>query len=202
MQRRARDRPHPDRTPASGDTISRNPRRPPRSCARSRIAIPIRGSGYCTCSPRGIDDELLDVIATYPQRMPVPGHAPAARQRRGPRAHETAAEREGHSRLARPRTRSFAGHQDSHDPHGRLSGETEEQFEELLDFVDEAGVRLRRRLRVLTRGGSAAYGFDGQIDDDERLGRAQRLLDACEAVGTARIARLAGTCADVLVERP
>ena len=150
--------------------------------------------------PEGIDDELLDVIATYPNVCPYLDmplqHVNAevlAHMNRSGNAKDILALLD-HVRDRVPdimiRTTLMAG----------FPGETEEQFEELLDFVDEAGFDYAGVFAFSPEEGSAAYGLDGQIDDDERLGRAQRLLDACEAVGTARIARLAGTCADVLVE--
>lgn len=150
--------------------------------------------------PEGIDDELLDVIAMYPNVCPYLDmplqHVNAeilARMNRSGNAKDILALLD-HVRDRVPdimiRTTLMAG----------FPGETEEQFEELLDFVDEAGFDYAGVFAFSPEEGSAAYGLDGQIDDDERLGRAQRLLDACEAVGTARIARLAGTCADVLVE--
>lgn len=150
--------------------------------------------------PEGIDDELLDVIATYPNVCPYLDmplqHVNAevlAHMNRSGNAKDILALLD-HVRDRVPdimiRTTLMAG----------FPGETEEQFEELLDFVDEAGFDYAGVFAFSPEEGSAAYGLDGQIDDDERLERAQRLLDACEAVGTARIARLAGTCADVLVE--
>lgn len=79
-------------------------------------------------------------------------------------------------------------------------GETEEQFEGLLDFVDEAQFDYAGVFAFSPEEGSAAYELDGLLDDDERMERAQRLLDACEAIGTTRVAACADTYAEVLVD--
>lgn len=150
--------------------------------------------------PEGITDELLDVMATHSNvcsylDMPLQ-HVNAevlARMNRSGDATGMLALIE-HARERVPgimiRTTLMAG----------FPGETEGQFEELLDFVDEAQFDYAGVFAFSPEEGSAAYSFDGLLDVEERMGRAQRLLDACEAIGTARIAELAGTCATVLVE--
>lgn len=150
--------------------------------------------------PEGITDELLDVMATHSNvcsylDMPLQ-HVNAevlARMNRSGDAKGMLALIE-HVRERVPgimiRTTLMAG----------FPGETEEQFEELLDFVDEAQFDYAGVFAFSPEEGSAAYGFDGLLDVEERMGRAQRLLDACEAIGTARVAELAGTYTTVLVE--
>lgn len=150
--------------------------------------------------PEGITDELLDVIAAHPNicsylDMPLQ-HVNAevlARMNRSGDARGILALIE-HVRERVPgimiRTTLMAG----------FPGETEEQFEELLDFVDEAQFDYAGVFAFSPEEGSAAYEFDGLLDEEERKQRAQRLLDACEAIGTARVAELAGTQAEVLIE--
>lgn len=79
-------------------------------------------------------------------------------------------------------------------------GETEEQFEELLEFADEAAFDYAVVFPYSTEEGSAAATFDDQVDEDLRLERAQMLLDACENIGTKRTARHIGASYDVIVE--
>ena len=150
--------------------------------------------------PEGISDELLDVMAAYPNvcsylDMPLQ-HVNAevlARMNRSGDARSILALIE-RVRERVPgvmiRTTLMAG----------FPGETEEQFEELLDFVDEAQFDYAGVFAFSPEEGSAAYEFDGLLDEEERMERAQRLLDACEAIGTARVAELVGTRATVLVE--
>ena len=150
--------------------------------------------------PEGITDELLDVMAQFPNVCPYLDmplqHSNAevlARMNRSGDARAILALIK-HVREQVPgimiRTTLMAG----------FPGETEEQFEELLDFVDEAQFDYAGVFAFSPEEGSAAYGFDGLLDDDERMERAQRLLDACEAIGTARVAACVDTYAKVLVE--
>lgn len=79
-------------------------------------------------------------------------------------------------------------------------GESDEQFETLLDFVEEARFDYAGVFAYSPEEGSAAYSFEGLMDEDERLERAQVLLDACEAIGVERMTRHIGSGAKVLVE--
>lgn len=150
--------------------------------------------------PEGIDDELLGVIAGHPNvcsyiDMPLQ-HADAdvlARMNRTGSAPQIL-ELVEHVRAVVPdvliRTTLMAG----------FPGETEEQFEALLDFVEEAQFDYAGVFAYSPEEGSAAYSFDGLLADEERMERAQRLMDACEAIGVARLTRLVGTTAQALVE--
>ena len=79
-------------------------------------------------------------------------------------------------------------------------GETPEMFQELLGFVDEARFDYAGVFAYSREEGSAAAGFAGQLAADEKLARAQQLLDACEAVGRAQVRRFIGQELPVLVE--
>lgn len=150
--------------------------------------------------PEGITDELLDAMAKIPNvcsylDMPlqhVNAEVLARMNRSGdPRDILALIERvRAHVPGIMMRTTLMAG----------FPGETEEQFEELLDFVDEAQFDYAGVFAFSPEEGSAAYELDGLLDDDERMERAQRLLDACEAIGTARVSACVDTYAKVLVE--
>lgn len=78
-------------------------------------------------------------------------------------------------------------------------GETEEQFQELCDFVqdiefDYVGV-FPYSQEMPTRAGE----LDGQIDEEVKLERAQALRDIADSVSAAVIAARVGTTVDVLV---
>lgn len=79
-------------------------------------------------------------------------------------------------------------------------GETEEQFEELLDFAEEARFDYAVVFPYSQEDGSAAGSFDGQLDEGTKIERAQRLLDVCDVVGHASIARTVGKTVQALVE--
>ena len=79
-------------------------------------------------------------------------------------------------------------------------GETEEQFDSLVDFAEDALFDYAVVFPYSTEEGSAAAEFGGQVEEDLRLERAQHLLDVCEAIGVQRTAARVGQEVDVLVE--
>lgn len=150
--------------------------------------------------PEGIDEELLEVMSAHDNicsyiDMPLQ-HCDAdvlARMNR------TGDERSYLDLVARIRelvpgvmlrTTLMAG----------FPGETDAQFDELVEFVDEVEFDYAGVFAYSPEEGSAAYDFEGLLDDDVRLARAQALLDACEVVGTSRISNLVGEKVDVLIE--
>lgn len=150
--------------------------------------------------PEGIDDELLDGMASHRNicsyvDMPLQ-HCNGEVLERMNRSGDANAYLElvSHMRERVPgimlRTTLMAA----------FPGETQEQFDQLLDFVDEACFDYAGVFAYSPEEGSAAFDFEGLLDDDERIERAQILLDACELVGTAQIAKLVGTRAHVLIE--
>ena len=78
-------------------------------------------------------------------------------------------------------------------------GETQEQFDELADFAQEACFDYAGVFAYSQEEGSKAAEFEDQIDEDIRLERAQCLLDICEANGFARTATHIGQQADCIV---
>lgn len=79
-------------------------------------------------------------------------------------------------------------------------GETDEQFQELMDFVAEAGFDYAGVFAYSTEEGSKAAEFEDQVDDDIRLERAQKLLDLCDSCGFARNAAHVGQRVECVVE--
>ena len=79
-------------------------------------------------------------------------------------------------------------------------GETDEQFEELLDFVSEGLFHYVGVFPYSREEGTAAFDLPNQIDEDERAERAQVLRDAADAACGPRIAERIGKGAIVLVE--
>lgn len=79
-------------------------------------------------------------------------------------------------------------------------GETEEQFEELAAFAQEASFDYAGVFAYSREEGSKAAEFDDQVDEDIRLERAQRLLDICDANGFERTAGHIGEVAECLIE--
>ena len=78
-------------------------------------------------------------------------------------------------------------------------GETDDQFEELCDFVEEADLDYIGVFAYSREEGTRAYKYEDQVDDDEKIARAQRLRDLADDVCTPRIAARIGREMDVLV---
>ncbi len=78
-------------------------------------------------------------------------------------------------------------------------GETEERFEELCDFVEEAELDYVGIFPFSPEEGTRAAGLPGQVDDQTKQERTQRLRDIADAVSSAVIARRVGREVPVLV---
>lgn len=150
--------------------------------------------------PEGVTDELLAVMASHGNvcsYLDIPlQHVDAgllrAMNRRGSRAQfESLVER---VRSAVPdvtlRTTLIAG----------FPGETDEQFEELCDFVAEEPFDYVGVFAYSREEGTRAFDLPEQVDEDEKADRAQRLRDIADAACTARVAQRAGRVMRVLVE--
>lgn len=150
--------------------------------------------------PEGITDELLTFMEETPNvcaYLDIPlQHANAEVLRRMNRTGSSASIRALVARIrsvapsVQVRTTLMAG----------FPGETPEQFDELLDLVDEVGFDYAGVFAYSQEEGSKAAGFADQVPEELRLERAQRLLDACEAVGFARTKRHVGEVVDCIVE--
>ncbi|OUO91489.1 30S ribosomal protein S12 methylthiotransferase RimO [Gordonibacter sp. An230] len=79
-------------------------------------------------------------------------------------------------------------------------GETEELFEELCDFVEEGLFDYVGVFPYSREEGTRAARLDGQVDEDEKAERAQRLRDVADAASAPRIAARIGREMDVIVE--
>ena len=78
--------------------------------------------------------------------------------------------------------------------------ETEDEFQELLDFVDEVGFDYTSVFAYSLEEGTAAARLGGQIEEDVKVERAQRLLDLVEAQGFAATASHVGEVVSVIVD--
>ena len=79
-------------------------------------------------------------------------------------------------------------------------GETDDQFEDLCAFVEDAGFDYVGVFPYSREEGTRAFDLPGQVDDDEKADRAQRLRDVADAVCAPRVAERIGREFDVLVE--
>ncbi|BAK44566.1 30S ribosomal protein S12 methylthiotransferase RimO [Eggerthella sp. YY7918] len=150
--------------------------------------------------PEGVTDAYLDAVATHPNvcsYFDIPlQHIDAtilrAMNRTGSRAEFEALIERIHARVpdATLRTTLIAG----------FPGETEEQFEELCDFVEEGLFDYVGVFPYSREDGTRAAELPDQVDDDEKADRAQRVRDLADTVSAPRIAARIGREMDVLVE--
>ena len=150
--------------------------------------------------PEGLTDELLDAVASHANvcdyfDIPLQHVDPAilrAMNRPGSRGEFEALVRRVRERIpnAALRTTLIAG----------FPGETDEQFEELCDFVEEGLFDYVGVFPYSREEGTRAFDLPGQVDEEEKADRAQRLRDASDAACAPRIAERTGRVMDVLVE--
>ena len=79
-------------------------------------------------------------------------------------------------------------------------GETEEQFEELLDFVQEQEFDYTSVFSYSREEGTRGAEMDNQVDEDVKLDRAQALTDVAEELGFSATAKHVGEVVDVVVD--
>lgn len=149
--------------------------------------------------PEGVTDELIAAVASHDNvcdYFDIPfQHANEAilksMNRRG--SAETHLELLDKIRQAIPdatlRTTLIAGY----------PGETDEEFEQLKDFVEQADLDYIGVFPYSREEGTRAYGLEGQVDENEKLARAQEIRDLADAVCAPRMAARIGQDVDVLV---
>lgn len=79
-------------------------------------------------------------------------------------------------------------------------GETEDQFEELCDFVEQGYFDYVGAFAFSREEGTRAYDLDDQLEEDEKLERMQRIRDIADSVCSQLVATRIGKTMDVLIE--
>lgn len=79
-------------------------------------------------------------------------------------------------------------------------GETEEEANELVDFVEEVGFDYTSVFAYSQEDGTAAAEMPDQIDEETKLERTQRLMDVAEQLGFQATARHVGEVVDVIID--
>ena len=79
-------------------------------------------------------------------------------------------------------------------------GETEADFEELCEFVEEVGFDYTSVFAFSAEDGTVAATLEGQLGEEELVDRAQRLQDVAERLGFASTARRVGEEFDVIID--
>ena len=78
-------------------------------------------------------------------------------------------------------------------------GETDEEADELVEFVEQAGFDYAGVFEYSQEDGTVAGDRDDQVDLQVRIARAQAVRDAAETIGFARAQEHVGEVCDVLV---
>ena len=79
-------------------------------------------------------------------------------------------------------------------------GETEEQADELVVFVEDVGFDYTSVFAYSQEEGTAAAELEDQVDEDIKVERAQRLIDVAEQLGFDATARHVGEIVDVIID--
>ncbi len=150
--------------------------------------------------PEGITDELLDAVASHGNvcsYFDIPlQHVDAsilrAMNRHGSREKFAALAERIRAKIPEAclRTTLIAG----------FPGETEEQFEDLCDFVEEGLFDYAGVFAYSREEGTRAFDLPGQVDEETKAERAQRLRDTADAACAPVIAARIGQTVHVLVE--
>ena len=150
--------------------------------------------------PEGMSDELIATIRDTPEVLPyidipvqhVSERILAAMRRAGPadelRALFACLRREIPGMAIR--TTYLAG----------FPGETEDDAEEMLSFMEEQGFDYTSVFAYSQEEGTRAARMEGQLDEETKLARAQAGLDLAETLGFAATAAHVGEVAEVIVD--
>lgn len=149
--------------------------------------------------PEGVTDALLDAIAANPnvcRYLDIPlqhcsAHILKSMNRKGDAESFKALVEKIRARIPDMtlRTTLIAG----------FPGETDEDVDELEEFLDAVQFDYVGVFAFSPEEGTRAAKLSGQIDEDTRLERAQRLRDFCDSVSFARVAQREGCDMDVLI---
>lgn len=152
------------------------------------------------CYPEEIDDELIEVFATEEKLVkyldiPVQHGCDSVLKRMGrkttraqilERVNKLRAEVEGITL----RTSIIAG----------FPGETEEEFESLLSFVEEAKFDRMGVFAYSKEEGTPAARLPGQIDEDVKEARRDRVMELAKEISRKRNEKMLGKTVEVVVE--
>ncbi|MDM8299796.1 30S ribosomal protein S12 methylthiotransferase RimO [Collinsella tanakaei] len=150
--------------------------------------------------PEGMTDELVAAIRDTPEVLPyidIPVQHCSGRVLRA--MNRTGSEPELEELFARLRT-EIPGMVIRTTYLVAFPGETDEEFESMLSFMDRVGFDYTSVFAFSPEDGTRAAKMDGQIDDDEKLERTQAAVDLAEALGFAATAAHVGEVAEVIVD--
>ena len=150
--------------------------------------------------PEGMTDELIAAMRDTPEVLPyidIPiQHCSSAVLRNMGRSGDAQSLAALFERLRREipgmvlRSTAMAG----------FPGETDEEADELLRFLEEQELDYCSVFAYSPEDGTAAASFEGQVDDQTKMERTQALTDLAERLGFAATARHVGERVDVIID--
>lgn len=150
--------------------------------------------------PEGMTDELISVIRDTPEVLPyidIPVQHCSERILKA--MHRSGSEEQLSELFAKLRceipgmvirTTSLVG----------FPGETDEEAEQMLAFMDREGFDYTSVFPYSQEEGTRAATMDDQVDEDVKLDRTQRAMDLAESLGFAATAAHVGEIAEVIVD--
>lgn len=150
--------------------------------------------------PEGMTDKLIAAIRDTPEVLPyidIPVQHCSARVLKA--MNRTGSEEELDELFARLR-REIPGMIIRTTYLVGFPGETEEEHERMLAFMDRTGFDYTSVFAYSPEDGTRAARMDGQIDEDEKLERTQTAIDLAESLGFAATAAHVGERAEVVID--
>lgn len=149
--------------------------------------------------PQGVTDELLDVIAARPNvcsYLDVPlQHA----SRKILRSMNRRGDAQKHLELVKRMRERVPGITLRTTLIAGFPGETDEDFQELLDFLEEAEFDYAGVFPYSAEEGTRAATLPDRVDEGVKIARAQEVRDLADAIGEAHVSQRIGREMDVLV---
>jgi ribosomal protein S12 methylthiotransferase len=150
--------------------------------------------------PGAVSDRLIEVMAAHPQvahYLDIPlqhGHPNVLRRMRRPANVEWVHQTLAKLRAAIPdlavRTTFIVGY----------PGETEEEFQTLLDFVQELQFDRVGTFKYSFEPGTPSAGLEGHLPEEVKQARYQRLMEMQQPISLRKNQALVGQTLDVLIE--
>lgn len=151
--------------------------------------------------PSGITSEVVELLASEPRLLPyldMPiqhGSDAVLKRMRRPERQATIRERVGRLRAAIPglvlRTTVIVG----------FPGETEAEFQEMLDLLDEIRFERVGAFPYSLEEGTPAAEMEGHLSDEEKRDRLEALMDLQREISFEKNAELVGRREELLVDR-
>lgn len=150
--------------------------------------------------PEGMTDELIATIRDTPEVLPyidIPVQHCNARVLKA--MHRSGSENELNELFNRLRT-EIPGMVIRTTYLVGFPSETDEEFEQMMAFMDRQGFDYTSVFAYSQEEGTRAAKMDGQVEEDVKLERTQAAMDLAESLGFAATAEHVGEVADVIVD--